>query len=76
MPNYDLLDLTLGVGGERWTILAYADNVLDDDYKAVELPFILSNSVASLAPPPFYEFLPGQINFQGLTYGIRVMFDF
>ncbi len=76
MPSYSLLNLTLGVGGEHWTLLAYADNVLDDTYQLTTLPFILSQTLTSLAPPPAYETFSGRSDFPGATYGIRLIATF
>jgi len=70
------LNLTLGLGGKHWTVLAYADNVLDETYQLTTLPFILSSTLVSLAPPPAYETFPGQSDFPGITYGVQLIANF
>jgi len=76
MPSYELLNVTMGIGGERWSLIAYGDNVTDDTYQLTTQPFVLAQSIASLAPPPAYETFPGQTDNAGAAYGVRFIYEF
>jgi outer membrane receptor protein involved in Fe transport len=72
MPAYGLVDLRAGLSGERWTVTAYVDNLLDDDRIQSAIRFIDLGTTENFAPQRDYlAFLP-----RPRTAGVRVTFDF
>lgn len=72
MPAYGLVDLRAGLAGERWTVTAYVDNLLDDDRIQSAIRFIDLGTTESFAPQRDYlAFLP-----RPRTAGVRVTLDF
>jgi iron complex outermembrane receptor protein len=66
VPKYETVDLDLGIGAldDRWTLTAYAENILDEDY------FLSTQFEADTSRRGgFVSFLPR-------TYGLRVTFTF
>lgn len=72
MPAYGLVDLRAGLAGERWTVTAYVDNLLDEDRIQSAIRFIDLGTTENFAPQRDYlAFLP-----RPRTAGVRVTFDF
>jgi len=71
MPAYGLVDLRAGIAGERWTVTAYVDNLLDDDRVQSAIRFIDLGTTENFSPQRDYlAFLP-----RPRTAGVRVTFD-
>ncbi len=72
MPAYGLVDLRAGVAGERWSVTAYVDNLLDEDRIQSAIRFIDLGTTENFTPQRDYlAFLP-----RPRVAGVRVTFDF
>jgi iron complex outermembrane recepter protein len=60
VPSYSVVNLSVGVSGERWSVSAYAENLLDETYW-------VSAGAGSSLRGSFVTFLPR-------TYGLRFAF--
>jgi len=62
LPGYWLVDLRVGISAENWDIIAFADNLLDDDTirTAFATPDFQGISLAFF-PPPFTFVLPDSL---------------
>ncbi len=59
MPAYWLVDLRIGVRGDKWDVVAYADNLFDDDtVRTAFLSTDFGNISLVFAPPPFTFIIP------------------
>ena len=80
MPGYWLVDLRLGIAGENWDVIAYGDNLFDDDTvkTAFAEPDFQTISLA-VFPPPFTFVLANALQARlpdKQQFGVRATYRF
>ncbi len=75
LEDYWLANLQLGIGGEQWTLIGYAENLFDDDTIRYAQEFLDQRSGFVFGsgfafPVAYYAYLP-----QPRTVGVRLLFQ-